>query len=425
MVRLVTRRANAAGCGINRFLRSHQQLKGEMKTIGCHICLFLLSVALSIPGGGAAGAADAGVKRITACGTERITDNNTAAARRRSLQNAQRNAVEMGVGTFIGSQTIIEKDKLLKDQIYSRASGYITRWQPISENIMPEENTYRVCIEAFVKTGHIKKDLEGLAVPVMLQLAGNPHFLAVYLQETDAAPPPDAAIVNAAEKALQAIFVDNHFKMLKNTPAEQTRELINRIGIHDILAGASSSSVRADMLIVYSVSVQEKKWLKSKHFVEFRLDVNLQAVDTTNARIIASIPKTCTVRMLKTETADYYNNSQLINKTSQMAATAAKETAKEALNHFNDRFLNGTPYYCTFKDFDPLETSILTDIIENLNGFRNKTVRHRYTNSTVVEIVFAGKSYDFHRQLNAALQKKGIPVKVPPSTGNTFIIKKR
>lgn len=393
-----------------------------MKTIGCHICLSVLLVALYLPSG-IAGTAD--VKKINACGTAGIIDNNTAAARSRSLRNAQRHAIEMGVGTFIGSQTMIEKDKLLRDRIYSQTRGYITRWEPISEKILPDGNTYRLCINAFVKTDPIKNDLKELSIPLILQHAGNPNFLAVYHQKTDAAAPPKAPIVAAVRSALQDTFVDNRFQVLKNAPADQTKQLINRIGIHNILTGRFSSSMRADMLIVYSVAVQGKKWLKDKHFAEYRLDVNLQAVDTTNARIISSVPKTCTVRTVKTKMPDYYNNNQLVDKASQMAASAANEMAREALEHFNDRFLNGTPYFLTFNDFDPLELSILIDVIENLNGFRSKTIRHRYTDRTIVEIVFAGKPFDLHQQLNAALQKRDIPIEMPASNNNTFIIEKQ
>ncbi len=392
-----------------------------MKAICCHICLIVLLLTLYTPG---ATARDEDVRQITACGTSAIIDNNIAAARSRSLRNAQRHAVEMGVGTFIGSKTIIEKDELLTDRIYSRASGYITSWEPVSENILPNGHTYRVCINAFVKAGHIENDLKELSIPMILQHAGDPIFLAVYHQKTDAAAPPDASIVAAVESALQNIFVDNQFQVLKNASADQTRRLIDRIGIHNILAGRFSTDMGADMLIVYSVSAKEKKWLKSKHFAEYRLDVNMQAVDTTTARIISTVPKTYDVRTLKTNKPSYYDNDQLVDRASRMATSAAIEMAKETLDHFNDRFLNGAPYFITFNSFDPYEMAILIDVIENLNGFRSKTIRHQYTDSTIAEIIFAGQSFDLYQQLNAALQKKNIPIEVPASNNNTFIIEK-
>ncbi|MEK9896941.1 MAG: flagellar assembly protein T N-terminal domain-containing protein, partial [Burkholderiaceae bacterium] len=73
---------------------------------------------------GLAGAVQAA--EVTASGAATIYSNNTSSARNQALQNALRQAVEQGVGTFIDSQTLARNYEVIRDEIYSTSQGYVT-----------------------------------------------------------------------------------------------------------------------------------------------------------------------------------------------------------------------------------------------------------------------------------------------------------
>ena len=72
-----------------------------------------------------------------------------AGARDIALQNAQRSAVEMALGTRIDSKTLTENMQLIQDRIVSVSAGYVAGYDVLSEG--PSGDVYAVTIRATVK----------------------------------------------------------------------------------------------------------------------------------------------------------------------------------------------------------------------------------------------------------------------------------
>ena len=85
-----------------------------------------------------------------------------AAARDKAIEDALRRAVEQAVGTMVQSETTVENYKLLSDRIYSNSSGYVKRYNVVSENA--EGNLFRVRIEAEVDSGNLNSDLAAIGL---------------------------------------------------------------------------------------------------------------------------------------------------------------------------------------------------------------------------------------------------------------------
>lgn len=88
--------------------------------------------------------------------------SDRAAARDKAIEDALRRAVEQAVGTMVESETSVEDYKLLSDRIYSRSSGYVKRYEVVSENA--EGNLLRVRIEAEVNSGNLNSDLAAIGL---------------------------------------------------------------------------------------------------------------------------------------------------------------------------------------------------------------------------------------------------------------------
>jgi len=99
--------------------------------------------------------------------------DDRAKARDDAIADAQRRAVEVGVGLYVKSESLVRNFVLLSDSIYSHADGYVASYEIVSERHDGDE--CRVAIRALVRMGKIEDDLALLWD--RLQLAGSPRVI--------------------------------------------------------------------------------------------------------------------------------------------------------------------------------------------------------------------------------------------------------
>ncbi|RYX98332.1 hypothetical protein EON78_05250, partial [bacterium] len=63
---------------------------------------------------------------ITVQGSAELEGSNKDAAQKKALSDAFRNAVEKGLGVYVKSQSEVQNFELKKDEILTRAEGYVT-----------------------------------------------------------------------------------------------------------------------------------------------------------------------------------------------------------------------------------------------------------------------------------------------------------
>lgn len=113
---------------------------------------------------------------VSAIGRADIIGNNKDGARSKALANAYRDAVEKGIGVWIQSNTEVKEAMLVKDQILTKAEGYITDHEIVKESI--ENNILSVTIKATVSLDRIGADFKTLVGRVSTQM-GNPSITFV------------------------------------------------------------------------------------------------------------------------------------------------------------------------------------------------------------------------------------------------------
>lgn len=122
-----------------------------------------------------AGSAFAG-QTVTAVGRAEIIGSNKDGARNNALANAYREAVEKGIGVWVQSQTEVKDSELVRDQILTRAQGYVTNHEVIKEKV--EDNLLAITIKAVVAVDKIGADIKSLVGRVSTQM-GNPSITFV------------------------------------------------------------------------------------------------------------------------------------------------------------------------------------------------------------------------------------------------------
>jgi len=93
---------------------------------------------------------------------------------------ALRNAVEMGAGTTVFSDTRVRDFQLMHDTIVSRAAGYVRGYDILSREEI--QGIYRVKIRAVVSLGEVEEDWGALQILIVRK--GRPNMLIVVEEDT-------------------------------------------------------------------------------------------------------------------------------------------------------------------------------------------------------------------------------------------------
>lgn len=112
---------------------------------------------------------------VVSTGFGDVISGRESMARDRALENAMRNAVEQAVGTLVQSETVINNGSFIKDEIISKSSGYIKKYDIVEES--SDNISYKVSIEASILTDNLKDDLS--AIGLMMARKRKPRIMIV------------------------------------------------------------------------------------------------------------------------------------------------------------------------------------------------------------------------------------------------------
>lgn len=167
--------------------------------------------------------------------------------------DALRNAVERSVGVLVDSQTLVEKNVVLNDQIYAQSRGFIRNYSVIDriQNI----SGWTVTVEANVDDTPDSKLMTELTRLGIIDVQLRNPKIAVYIPEQHLryrVPDP------AAETAVIKVFVDAGFTNMIQASPKLARVDVNSYGwslkpLHNISAEDMRNAARffeADILIM-------------------------------------------------------------------------------------------------------------------------------------------------------------------------------
>ena len=257
--------------------------------------VWLLSLLLFTIASSAVFAGDAAVVGTTAEGVGVIKDGNKAVARDQAIRDGLRIAVEQAVGTMVASETLVQNYEVLRDRIYSKTQGYIKDYTIIDEK---EEGTlYRVTLKAQVARGNLENDLMALGMlmqrkempRIMLMVAEQNvgmHFYSFWWgiesEHTNLAITETVLLEQLGRKGF--VVIDPAVKAGHVDISEPYR-----------LASLSNEAIvsigklyEAEVVIYGKALAKLAGSVMNSSMMSAMADVSLRAVNTDNARVIAS-----------------------------------------------------------------------------------------------------------------------------------------
>jgi hypothetical protein len=161
------------------------------------ILYVLLLVGLMFALGGQVFAAQS----VTAVGRAEIVGSNKDGARSNALANAFREAVEKGIGVWVQSHTEVKDAALVRDQILTRAQGYVTDHEIVKEKV--EDNILVLTIRANVAVDKIGADIKSLVGRVSTAM-GNPSITFVLTTWEKRGQQGSASRIDAVDVSVKA-----------------------------------------------------------------------------------------------------------------------------------------------------------------------------------------------------------------------------
>jgi hypothetical protein len=226
---------------------------------------------------------------VTATGVGAIIANDVGKARDDALRDAQRNAVEQAVGTFISSESMVENYVLLSDKIYSHSQGFVERYDLLSERKV-DQYTYEITISATVKAGEIKSSLQ--AIGLLIEQKGKPRTMVIIAEENlgERWWGYITHDLNTAETTVMEIMSDMGFPFKDQQTAIRNLSKQTAMAIYDgdiAAAVAFAHDYGADVIIIgKAISKEADVSMALGGMISIQSDVTLRAVRADNADII-------------------------------------------------------------------------------------------------------------------------------------------
>ena len=231
-------------------------------------------------------------KEVIARGLGAILAGDEVKAKEDATAAALRNAVEQVVGTIVQSDVLVENYQTVEDQIYTRTTGYVQKYDIISTS-KQADNALEVTVRAIVKMGDLQNDLE--AIGVLLSRKGKPRTM-VLIEERNVTQDYTqlATDMNVTETALMNEMMNFGFPFVDARQARVNiaRDMATAALQGDAQAAASIATRLGAEIIITGTAVSKvasgvPKVLQQSGFKSCQANLNLRVIRADDASIIA------------------------------------------------------------------------------------------------------------------------------------------
>jgi len=217
------------------------------------------------------------------------SEGASISSREQAFSDALREAVRLGAGVNIASQSSTRKYALEYDRVFAAAFGYVKSYK-ILESGMQEDGLYHVKIQADV--GELDPSLNSsMAMRQLVYLKGSPR-VALDLHESIGGIPADSRDAEAwfeeRAKDMQLMIVDPAFVRNQELKLARRDEIL---GVDDPTLHGGDITQKADFIIQGNVKGHYEglqSFFGSRPHHAFTMSANLRAIRPETGEVIAS-----------------------------------------------------------------------------------------------------------------------------------------
>ncbi len=230
----------------------------------------------------------AGPVRLTAQ-TETVIGEGMGMTHDTALSGAKRDAVEKGVGVVLASETMVKNFQVKRDQILSKANGFVKTYEELSSSQGPDGLwTVRISAEVTAILDELVKDQ--LALDLLLSWVRHPRFMIV-MSEVNG----DETGSTVAETEIGRIMGEKDFDIISSAQTEALKQRnVNLAEIQGdpLQAAGMAAEFGAEYIIMGNAKATAKPFtLPGSSSPSNRLtgqaNITAQVVRADNAQIMA------------------------------------------------------------------------------------------------------------------------------------------
>ena len=355
---------------------------------------------------------------VIAEGEAAIFGGNVGSAKKQALVNAQRAAVEKGVGLLLDSKTISRNFEIIKDEVLTSSQGFVKSYKIEKEGRTPDGSGYRIQIKAEVAKDLLENRLSALRI--LHKKMGNKRVMVIYQTRNKNAMPRNHGATTAAFQTLQDRLNKAGFRMFNKDITAKVYESIDgqkQKAVEDTIAVALAQ--RADILVSFE-QIAGKRSAGEGMFGSAFSTIRVSVFDTTTGRQIAD-SQLEGKQLVRAKAGAYDWEKALSSAASKAADQAGEEIVAKIADYYKQQGDQGTAYLIVFRGFNAEQKDMILDFLENTPGFQQ--LSELRNNPELIEIeMFSGESPSrLRRMIRAGLKKAGINLQIVSSTRNRFI----
>lgn len=316
--------------------------------------------------------------------TTGVAMSGQADSRRNAIEDAMRNAVEEAMGTIVNVELLVENKAIVNEKILSQTKGYISNYKVNSEE--EKGGLYRVQIEATVKLGKVRDDME--AAGLLMKRKQMPRLMVMTMPRTDTQIISQGKqYVDSAAGIAEEVFLKKKFSIVDINQHISKQKLAQATGNRDKLV-ALARDTGAELLVLVDAAryFERNVVLYGSNYQIFRSDIQLRVIETGTGKVIYS----------GSEQGEPSASMDAVYDASRLLADAAIESI---LQKWSSDVNNATTYKLTITriDFNTLEK--LEKRIRNISGVDNLYRRAFEAGQGRFDIEYRGTADDLIKKL--------------------------
>jgi len=325
-----------------------------------------------------------------------------------AIEQAKRDAVEIGLGAYISSETVVTATSLT-DNIYSKAQGFVKTFKVVSESKGPDGN-WEVTISAEVTAILDEVMQDEAALQTLLSSMNRPRIIFLVREENLI----DNVPTDFAETKLLSLFFEKGFDVVDRQLVQALKgepDYENALSGNVAAAAKVASQLGADIIVIGTAKVSSGGIFYG--MTSGQADINGKIVRVDTGDILAVVPNAHGKKPhISPTTAG-------VNAMNEAAGTLGTEIIRQLIEKWSTAQSNFVKCYIVLKNADFMSYTMFETFLkaQTVSGIRNAYSKSLNDGIAEYEIEFEGKAMDLAMGLSKT-QPDGFNIKVTGITGN-------
>ena len=325
-----------------------------------------------------------------------------------AIEQAKRDAVENGLGAYISSETVVTATSL-SDNIYSKAQGFIKKFEIVNEKKDPDGN-WEITISAEVTQMLDQVMQDEAALQTLLNSMNRPRIIFLLREENLI----DNTSTDFAETKLLSMFYEKGFDVVDR---QLVQALKGKPDFEQALEGNVAAAAKiAGMLGAEVIVIGTAKISSGGVFYGMtsgQADLNGKIVRVDTGEILAVVPNAHGKKPhISPSTAG-------VNAVNQAAAKMGEDIIRQLIQKWSTQQSNFVKVFIILKNADFGSYMMFQSFLsaQTVSGIRNAYSKSLNDGVAEYEVEFEGKAVDLAMGLSQTTPD-GLNFKVTGMTGN-------